>query len=319
MLFRKLKTYSFIPAVILFLVFLILNSVLSPTFFTISSLSGFFGTYAPLVVLAVGETFVLVGGGIDISLGATVSVVNVLLVTLWGLHWSLSLAIVVSMLAGTAIGVVNGLLISVLKVTPLLATFATSAMGYGAALWIMPTPGGTIATGFANWYSSNYGWFPVAAIFIVLPYVIWAIWRRTRWGTYLFAVGKNEEKSFASGAPVIRVKIFSYVLAAFMASIAGMILTANIVSGDATIGSPDTLSAIAAPVIGGVSLLGGIGDAGGAIFGALFLGLVVNTVFASQVSTFYQSLLTGSIILLGIVITTLIKRLTSMNSRKVVG
>ncbi|MCL4351272.1 MAG: ABC transporter permease, partial [Firmicutes bacterium] len=119
MLFRKLKTYNFIPAVILFLLFLILNSVLSPTFFTISSLSGFFATYAPLIVLAVGETFVLIGGGIDISLGAIVSVVNVLLVTLWGLHWSLSSAIVVSMLAGTAIGVVNGILISILKVTPL--------------------------------------------------------------------------------------------------------------------------------------------------------------------------------------------------------
>lgn len=319
MLLRKLRTYSFIPAVILFLVFLILNSLLSPTFFTVSSLSGFFATYAPLVVLAVGETFVLVGGGIDISLGAIVSVVNVLLVTFWGWHWALPMAITVAMLAGSAIGVVNGVLVSVLKVTPLLATFATSAMAYGAALWIMPTPGGSIATGFANWYSGNYGWFPIAGIFIILAYVIWIIWRSTPWSTYLFAVGKHEEKSFASGAPVMQVKIISYILAAFMASIAGVILTANIVSGDATIGAPDTLSAIAAPVIGGVSLLGGVGDASGAIFGALFLGLVVNTVFASQVSTFYQSLLTGSIILLGIVITTLIKRVTSLNPRKAVG
>lgn len=308
------RQYSFVPALVLFFLFMVLNSVISSNFLTVTTLSGIAETYAPLVVLAVAETFVLVGGGIDISLGATVSLVNVLLVVLWGHHWSLIAAAAVSIGVGMLVGVMNAVLIALLNVTPLLATFATSTMAFGAALWILPTPGGSISTGFADWYAANVWVLPTPLIFMIGAYVCWWLWKRSVWGSHLYALGKSEEKSSQSGAPNTRTKMASYVIAALLAGFAALAVTGNTVSGDATIGSADTLTAIAAPVIGGVSLMGGAGDAGGAIFGALFLALVVNTVFASQVGTFYQNLLSGGIILLGIVVTTVVKRVAA-NSR----
>lgn len=302
---------SFVPALVLFLAFMVLNSVISPNFLTVTTLSGVAETYAPLVVLAVAETFVLVGGGIDISLGATVSLVNVLLVVLWGHHWPFFIAAAAAISAGALVGVMNAILVAILKVTPLLATFATSTMTFGAALWIMPTPGGSISTGFADWYAANFWVVPTPLVFVIGAYLVWWLWKRSAWGFHLYAIGRNEEKSTASGAPTARVKMASYIIAALLAGFAALAVTGNTVSGDATIGAADTLSAIAAPVIGGVSLMGGAGEAGGAIFGAFFLALVVNTVFASQVGTFYQSLLSGIIILLGIVVTTVVRRVAT--------
>lgn len=313
------RQYSYAPALVLFLIFIGLNSVISSNFLTVTTLAGIAETYAPLVVLAVAETFVLIGGGIDISLGATVSLVNVLLVVFWGYHWPMIVASVAAIGVGVLVGVINATLVALLNVTPLLATFATSTMAFGAALWVLPTPGGSISTGFADWYAANIWVFPTPLVFMIGAYLCWWLWKRSVWGVYLYALGRSEEKSLASGAPNRSVKMASYVIAALLAGFAALAVTGNTVSGDATIGSADTLSAIAAPVIGGVSLMGGSGDAGGAIFGALFLALIVNTVFASQVGTFYQNLLSGIIILLGIVITVVVKRITTnFHNRKVV-
>ncbi len=305
---RQVGTRSFIPALLLFILFIVINSIITPDFLGYNSLETLVATYAPVVLMAIGETIVLIGGGIDISLGSIVSLVNVLLVALYANHWPFSVAIICAVLAGTCVGVLNGLVIARFNVTPLLATFATSSMALGLALWILPTPGGTVPAEFATWYGDSYGFIPVPFLFIVGGYVFWLIWALTPWGELLYAAGKNEWRAFASGAPVRGVKFFSYVSAALLTSIGAVALTANIVSGDPNIGTSDTLNAIAAAVIGGVSLMGGVGEAAGPIFGALFLGLIVTTVLGAQVPAFYQDLISGSIILASIVLTTLVKR-----------
>jgi ribose transport system permease protein len=297
----KIFKWSPFPVLVLLIVMVIINSIITPGFLSLSSLSGFLGSYAPLVCAAIGSAVVLFGGGIDISLGANVSLVNVVLITLVGKGFDMFSASLIALLVALAIGVLNGCVIAFLRVNPLLTTFSTSSVAAGLALWVMPTPGGQASMNFITWYNGNWFGIPTPIYFIAFVWLLWLFLYKTPIGVWLYALGRDERKAFVSAISVRWLQFFTYTFAALVTGIGAIALTGSVGSGDPLVGLPISLNAIAACVIGGISLMGGSGDALGAIFGALFLGLVSTTVLAIHVPPFYQDLVSGVIVLLGIV------------------
>jgi ribose transport system permease protein len=298
--FRRALAWPPLPALVLTVLFIALNRLLTPSFWNPYSMLGFLASNGPVICVAIGASIVLLGGGVDLSSGAVLSLVNVVFVSLIGMKTGFWIAAAVAVGAALAVGALNGFVVGYLRVNPLIATFATLSMTAGLALWILPTPSGSAPAGFVNFYNGFLLGIPTPVYFIVLCAVIWIVVRRTPLGLWVYAVGKNEQKAFASGLPVASTKFATFLIGGLMNGIAGLALTGSVSTGDPLIGSPVTMSAIAACVIGGVSLMGGEGDMLGAIFGGLFLGLVITLVLAAHISPFYQDLVSGLIILLGI-------------------
>jgi ribose transport system permease protein len=308
MIMMKILKWNLLPVFGLMIVFLILNIFITPGFLSLSSLSGFISSYAPLICVSIGSAVVMFGGGIDISLGAIVSLVNVILITLIGKGWGIGEAIGAALGVAILVGILNGSVIGFLRVNPLLATFSTSSVAAGLALWIMPAPGGQAPMDFIQLYNGFLFSIPTPVYFILITFALWIFIKMTPAGIWLFASGRDERKAYVSAIPVQWIQFFTYVFAAFVSGIGAIALTGSVGSGDPLVGLPLSLNAIAACVIGGISLMGGSGEVMGAIFGAIFLGLVTTTVLAAQISPFYQDLLSGAIVLIGILGATWIRR-----------
>lgn len=306
---KRVIKWSPFPALVLLIVFIIISVINTNDFFGGGFLIGFFDANIPLICVAIGVGVVLIGGGIDISLGSIVSLVNVVIVTLIGKGMSLGLAIGAGLLVGTLAGFINGLIVSYLRITPLLTTFATSSVYLGLALWILPSPGGMVPIDFVMWYIGSLGGIPTALIFLLIGILLWLLLKNTKAGVWIYAVGENGMKSYLSAVPVDGVNAFVYTFAGFMSALGAVALTANIGAGDPLVGSTFSMMAIASCVIGGISLAGGIGDVIGAIFGAMFLGLVTNTVLSAVSNPFYQNFFSGLILLLGVIGSVLVNSL----------
>lgn len=307
--------WSSFPALCLVILLIILNSIFTNNFISTSFASSFFTSYTPLIIVAIAQTIVIIGKGIDLSVGGIISLVNVVIVSMVGLGYTLSSAFVAGLLTGIIIGALNGFVIGYFRVTPLLATLATSSIAGGIALWIMPFPGGQISMDFILWYQDILiGLIPSPILFIIISLIIWLLWKFTPLGLTLYAMGRDINKTYASGISVNKIQFLTYVSSGMLSSIAAIALTANTGAGDPLIGSTYTLYAVAASVVGGISLYGGIGDAFGAIFGAVFLGLAFTLVFSLHIPSFYQDLASGVIVLLGIIGAAIVK----LNNSKVI-
>jgi len=299
---KKLLLWNSFPSLCLVIVLILLNSFFTNNFISTSFASSFFTSYTPLIIVAIAQSIVIIGKGIDLSVGGIISLVNVVIVSVVGMGFSLPIAFIVGILTGIIMGALNGIVIGYFRVTPLLATLATSSIAGGIALWIMPYPGGQVGMDYILWYQDMiFGILPNPIIFIIISILIWLVWKFTPVGLSLYAMGRDINKTYASGVAVNKIQFLTYVSSGLLSSIAAIALTANTGAGDPLIGSTYTLYAVAATVVGGISLYGGIGDAFGAIFGAIFLGLAFTLVFSLHFPSFYQDLASGVIVLLGII------------------
>lgn len=273
------------------------------------SVTNTFAQKVPLVLAAIGATIVIVSRGIDLSIGGTLTLVNVIVANGTNVGGDLTLWIVIALLAALAAGAINGLLVAVLRLPALIVTLATQSVLLGISLYIMPTPGGELPLWFTNIPLQLIGPIPLVLILIVvIPLVLWWPIRRSRFGTALYAVGNDESAAFTSGVRVVRSTFFAYVLAAFFAGLGGLAITMNAGSGDPSIGVPYTLNAIAAAVIGGVALSGGRGTIAGPIAGALVLSFINNLLFSLGVNTYWQYLVTGVLLVGALAIPYFIQR-----------
>ena len=301
-------TWPAFPALALMVFFLILNQFLSPGYLGGSFISSFLSANAPMIIVSIGVSVILIGGGMDISMGSLLCLINVIYVTMAMEGYSLFLCLVAALLLGLIGGAVNGLCVAVFRVTPLLTTFATSSIFGGLALWIMPEPTGSIQKEMIKWMFSFIKGYGAPLLLILIALLLWVIVKNTRMGTWIYAVGQNPQKAYISGVPVTRVKFFMYTFSGLISGIGAIAQTSYIGSGDPLIAATMTMSVIAACVIGGILLTGGIGDAVGAIFGAIFLGLVVTTVLSSVKDSFFHNFVTGVIQLVGVIGSILIAR-----------
>jgi ribose transport system permease protein len=294
---------AFFPLILLVLSIAI-NLFLQPKMFDRETLNSNMRVFLPLILLAVGQAIVLLGGGIDISVGGVVSIVNTILATRVGLEGSpekMWQFVMISLLAGVLAGAINGFFIAYLRLQPIITTYATSFLYAGFALFILPNPGGGIPAEIANLYrtSTPLG-LPLAFYVIAILLMIWIYVSSTRFGKYLFAVGGKATAAYETAVPVTKVQFSTYVISGFMAALAGIAITMLSGSGSAEIGSQMTLNSITAVVIGGNAFSGGIGGVAGPIMGAVTLSLFQNIISFAHINTWWETLVKATIIVVAL-------------------
>ncbi len=293
----RMLEWSPFPSLFLVIIFTVVSAIISPFFLSTAYLPSFLGAYIPLIILSMGQFVVLVSGGIDISIGGIMTLVNVLIVYMIGENMDPILSFALGGIVGVLFGLLNGFVVSFLRVNPMLVTLATTSVTSGAALAIMPAPGGSVPIDYVMWYQESAGGIPAPAIFVAVVLAVWLVIYFSPMGLRLFATGENIKMAFVSAIKVRKVQLSAYVFAGFAAAVAGIAVSGSIGSGSASVGLPLTLNSVAACVIGGISLSGGKGGIAGAILGSVFLGLVFNIVISIHMSPFYQSLVSGVIVL----------------------
>jgi ribose transport system permease protein len=262
----------------------------------------------PLALAAIGQTIVVLTRGIDLSVGGVIDLTNALAAIF--LAGSILHMIVVSLLivlAGAAAGLINGLLVGLGRLQPIVVTLATLSIFQGLAIRVLPQPGGAVPAGYTGFLVNTNR--PTALVFLALAALGWMGLRRSRLGVNLFAIGNDPQAAIALGVKAVRTRIVAYTIAGALYAVAGIFLAANATAGDATTGDGYTLTSIVAVVLGGVSLFGGRGSAVGAICGAFITTMIVNILFFAHIDPLYQSFYEGLFLVIAVVFGGLIGRL----------
>jgi len=290
----------------------IVMTILSPYFLTFDNAFNVGTQIAVVAILALGQTFVIVSGGIDLSVGSVLGLSGIVFGwTTAVANQPLPVALALGLGAGAVAGLTNGLLITLGNLPPFIATLAMLSAARGLALVISggqplnPIPAAIQTLGSGD----LFGLVPLP---VILMLIMWAftigILRSTYPGRCMYAIGGNEEASRLSGINVSRQKLFIYTLSGFFAAIAGVLLAARLASAQPQAGFTFELDAIAAVVIGGASLAGGVGTASGTLVGALILGVLRNGLNLLNVSAFWQQVVIGVVIALAVMTDTLRRR-----------
>ncbi|MCR6497405.1 ABC transporter permease [Shinella sp. CPCC 101442] len=304
----RLRSHSAIPALALASLGLGLAAIINPGLVSPAGLIGWSTSQLGLWAAVLAQTVVLVGRGIDLSTGAAVSLVNVVAIALFGLGWPLWLVLPTALLTGTVIGLANGLLIAVLKINALLATFAMSFVLLGLSLQIQPAPGGMAPIGAVTMMNGSSLGVPNALVALLALVALWQVLARTRFMLLLRGTGSDPQRAFNSGVPVLRTRLCAYILAGLFCGLSGIFVTLTIGAGDPLIGQPYTLLTIAGAVIGGVALMGGSGSGIGAILGSMFIGITGELALGIGLSPFYQQFIVGTVLLCGLAGVVLLRR-----------
>ncbi|MCA1597748.1 MAG: ABC transporter permease [Chloroflexi bacterium] len=296
--------------IVLYIVLFITTQHRAPGGFELSStLNNTMG----IALAAVGQTVVVLTGGIDLSVGGGIDLTNgVAAQAMHGGAGSMLGVTALVLLIGAGAGLINGLLVAYGRLQPIIVTIATLAIWQGVALYVLPQPGGAIPPTFSNILAGTVpavGNVPSSLIVLALLVVLLQVLRRTPFLVALYAIGNDARAARANGTPVERATIGAYTLGGAFAGAAGLYLAAVSTSGDATAGSPLTLTSIAATVLGGVSLFGGRGSAIGAVAGAFILTLLLNVLFFAGVNQQLQDFFQGLFLVLAVMISTLVGRL----------
>lgn len=281
-------------------------AVLNPSFIEPLNLLNLLRQISINALIAFGMTFVILTGGIDLSVGSILALSSALMAGMIVSGVDPILSICITALLGALMGAVNGLLITKGKVAPFIATLATMTIYRG--LTLVYTDGNPI-TGLGDHYSFQLfgrGYFfgiPVPAVTMLITFfILWFILHKTSFGRKTYAIGGNETAAFVSGIKVDQVKCLIYSLAGMMAAISGAILTSRLNSAQPTAGTAYEMDAIAAVVLGGTSLAGGKGRIFGTLVGALIIGTLNNGLNLLGVSSFYQQVVKGIVILIAVLI-----------------
>ncbi|WP_075215193.1 ABC transporter permease [Mongoliimonas terrestris] len=269
------------------------------SFWTGNNISNLLRQGSMIAILAIGQTFVIITGGIDLSVGAIVGFTSVI-VSLF-LQWNLPIpvAVILTLLIGVGIGLFHGFGIVRMGLPPFIITLATLTSLRGIGLLI--TNGATISITndtFTAFSRANFLGIPSLFWMVILVAVpAYILLNHSRWGRYLFAVGSNAEAARLSGVNVRRIIYMAYVLSALFASFVGLLLAARIGIGNATQAEGWELQAIASSVIGGTSLFGAVGSVHGPLLGAFILATINNGANLLNVNSFWQRIITGGLII----------------------
>ena len=282
-------------------------SLLSPRFLTTGNIINVLRQTSINAVIATGMTFVILTGGIDLSVGSILAYAGVIMAALLATQLPLLASIALVLLLGAAIGVLTGLVITKGKVQPFIATFVSMTVVRGATLVFTDGKPMSADVGPAEAFAflgQGYGFgipvpiFLMAAVLALAYYVL----RHTRFGRYIYALGGNEDAARLSGLRTGLIKTAVYAVSGLLAALAGIILTSRLSSAQPTAGVGYELDAIAAVVVGGTSLSGGSGRILGTLVGALIIGILNNALNLMNVSSYYQMIAKGVIILIAVLL-----------------
>jgi ribose transport system permease protein len=263
---------------------------------------------AALALAAIGETLVVLSGGFDLSVGAIMGLVNVILATkLTGAAGNDLLWIVLTVALAAAAGFANGVLVAYVRLQSIIVTIATLFIFSGLALKVLDQPGGNVPRGFTD-LLTGVTVIPRALIIILLGAIAWLAIRRTRLGKSIYAIGGDREAARMSGIPVARRLLATYTLAGLFYGLAGVFYTAQTGSGDPRTGTSFLLTAFIAVVLGGTKFGGGEGSAIGSIIGAFIVTMIVAVIFVLGVDTFWTGIVDGVVLALAVLLNSTVKR-----------
>lgn len=313
---------GFYGAILLLAVLYLVYNFIHPRGFSANVFIANTNESVALAFVAMAQAMTVIVGGLDLSVGAVMTLTSCIASELVrGEPWQIILGCIVSVAAGTGFGLINGLVIVYGRLQPIIATLATGAVAIGLALLIRPQPGGEVDLDL-NWAVTNsikdlaetyhlfddgeaawlqpIAWIPVPLlILVIITAAVWIPFRRTVTGRTLYAIGSSEGAAYMSGLPINRAKLWAFTLAGFFAGCAGLYLAIQTGSGNADIPQAGayTLNSIAAVVLGGISLLGGVGTVIGALIGALILRAISFYFRILSIDPLLQPLVEGVVLL----------------------
>jgi ribose transport system permease protein len=289
--------------VIVFLLLIVAGSFLSEYFLTVNNFLNILLQASINLVIALGMTYVITTGGIDLSVGSVLAVAGMVLAKLLVAGVSLPSAVLITLVLGAVLGAINGFLITRIDLPPFIATMGTMSIFRGIALI---SNDGRPAYGLsAKTLSVIAGrvadTIPIPVIIALVAAIIaYVVLTRTTIGEYTLAIGGNEEATRLSGVPVKRFKTIVYAISGLMSALAGIILTARMTAAEPIAGSGYELDAIAATVIGGTSLSGGVASIPGTVIGALIMSVLRNILNLLNIQSYYQLVTIGIVIVLAV-------------------
>lgn len=302
-------SFSYLEKIIPFIgliLLVIIISVLNSAFLEPSNLFNLLRQVSINGLIAFGMTFVILTGGIDLSVGSTLALSSALIAILMVSGVDSMIALLVGCIFGAILGAINRLLITLGKMAPFIATLATMTVFRGLTLVITDGNPITNLNGSYAFQLFGRGYFlgiPVPAVTMFITFIIlYIILHKTIFGRQTYAMGGNEKAAFISGIKVNKLKIMIYSLAGLMSAMAGAILTSRLNSAQPTAGMSYELDAIAAVVLGGTSLTGGKGRILGTLIGVLIIGVLNNGLNLLGVSSFYQQVVKGVVIIIAVLI-----------------
>lgn len=288
-------------AVLVFIVLFGLVNLISTSSFGYFDFAYMSAGGATLALAAVGQTLVILTGGFDLSAGAAIGLVNVMLAS--HLQASLPSEIgwsIAALATGGAVGLFNGVFVALLRLQPIVVTLSTMFIAQGLTLLVLDKPGGVIPPEFSAFFTGSAipGLLPAPVVELALVVGLWLLIKHTRFGTALYAVGSDPDACAYAGIRVVATRLRAYTLAGLAYGAAGIMVTAQTATGDPLVGSPLLLQIFAAVVIGGTMLGGGRGGCTGSIVGAYSLMLVVNILLVLNVSAYYSTVVEGLVLVL---------------------
>lgn len=299
---RNRLMMSYLIVAVLLVVLAVAGGFLSDRFLTWRNVGNLFQQLIVLGMVSLGQTFVVLMGGIDLAIGSLVSALTVFLANF--LEWRpdlVWLALPLALVAATAVGALNGLLTVVLRVHSLIVTLGMSSIIFGATLMYRKEPGGSVPRAFADVAYAKVAGIPVSAIILVAIFALAGLWlQRTCSGRSIYFVGGDREAARLNGLPVDRIVVLAYALSGLCAGIAAIFLTARTGVGDPRIGAALTLQSVTPVVVGGTILAGGRGGVLGTFLGVLLVTMLNNLLNFVNVSSYYQWVIQGLIIIIAV-------------------
>lgn len=287
---------------ILLLIMILVSALMSDKFFTGINISNLLKQNSAIGIVAIGELVVILTGGIDLSVGAIVSMSTVVVSLMLKSGSSISVSIIVTLLIGILAGIINGTLITKLRIIPFIATLATQNIFSGIGL--------LLSTGRQVFYdndnflligSMEFNHIPlIAIVWLVIALIVSYILEHTRTGRYIKGFGGNKESVRLSGVNIQKTEMTAYIISGLLCAIGGVIMASRLTLGSNSVGTGWELTGIAGTVIGGGSMTGGVGTVGGVIVGTLVMGLIGNIMNLMKVSIYWQQIVKGSIILIAV-------------------
>jgi ribose/xylose/arabinose/galactoside ABC-type transport system permease subunit len=303
--FKDLGFWAEWAAAVGLVLLIIIFQILNPTFLSSGNIASMLVAAAILVILAVGQTFVITTGGIDLSVASIMTFGAVVFGLTYTHGWGLALSCVAAVVAGGAAGAINGIVIARGKITDFIVTLGMLSAASGAALVLADGKPVTIIDTFLLQLSTGgigiFGWTVIIAAVVAVAAHVLLFW--TRFGTHMLATGGSSEAATATGISTRRIKIAVYTIAGVLAGLGSILLIARVGAAEPAANTSFLLNSVAAVVLGGVSLVGGRGSIHGPVIGALLLTALTNGLTLLGVSQFYQPVAVGLVVVLAALLT----------------
>jgi ribose transport system permease protein len=298
--FRGVVTNGSLRALIVLALFLFIWSTYQMGGLNASLIKGWLVLSLPLVVASIGVTLLIITKQFDLSAAGVMTLINVLVAT-QSANFNVWLFMLLMIVLGALIGLVNGMFVVFGKLPAIAVTLATLIILNGFSLVLLVRPGGSVPRDLIDLVTGDF-FIPRPIVFLVILVILWLVFKRTKLGIYMFAVGQDEDALRLSGVSVRKVRLAIFTISGALYAVAGLLLSAAIQSGDASIGGAYLLQTFAAIAIGGTAFVGGSGSAIGTLLGALTLTVIPKMLFVVGISNWSQTIFTGVLIILAVLI-----------------